>query len=201
LADALNQGTLNLQPDANSFCVLNVSGQRNYTISGNGNVNHYYIINQSLVNNSSSLTINSFTFSAVNDFLYLNSGIFNYRVSGNTTITPYNVTYSIFPNSGIVMDAPNSVMNFTNALVLNGLLQIKQGTVNIGDATDEYCAIAGGTLSVSGGSVNLASILSTNSINDFANINIQGGTLTVNRVASTFKVPWLVIEVPKKFKV
>jgi hypothetical protein len=180
-----NNGSLNLQPDANSFCTLNLGGARNFTITGTGPVNHYYFINQTLTNNNYSVSVSSSTFSAINDFLRLNSGIFDYRVSGNTTITPYNVTYSIFPNSGIVMDAPNSVMNFTNALVLNGLLQVKRGIINVGDATNENCSIAGGTLSVTGGSVNMASILSTNSINDFANISIQGGTITLNRVGST----------------
>ncbi|MCX8081455.1 MAG: PKD domain-containing protein [Bacteroidia bacterium] len=182
----VNNGVLNFQPDANSFAYLNLLSSRNYSITGNGNINHYYIIQQNLGSISNSLSVLSNTFSAFNNFLYLFGGTFDYRVPNPTTITPYNVSYSIFPNTAIVMDSPGSVMNFTDNIVINGLFINKRGTTNFGNASNEYCAISGGTFIIQNGTVNCASIMSSNSQNDFLNINVSGGNLNLNLIGSTY---------------
>lgn len=182
----VNNGTLNFQPDANSFCNINFNSPKNFTISGSGNVNHYNSIRLELTYRQNSLTVQSSTFSANNNFLNLISGSFNYLVPSATTVNPFLNNDTIYYNSALNLNSPFCLMTCSNNVWVNGVLSINNGSFVVGNAANENLTISGGSVSIgNSGGLGISGRLRSQNINDPVFLSINGGTLAVNLINST----------------
>jgi hypothetical protein len=184
----LNNGTLNLRPDANSLCnvLFNKNGSQLVAGAGISTRFNHITLNQGNAN-SNYLDVTAANFSAPDGFLTLNNGSFNLNSMG-TTIVPFSNdittgSYLIPATAGLWVNAGTigSVnMNWTVA----GLVKVTGGTMNMGSVADNVIIPkATASFAITGGNLNLASRISNTGIP--WSFLMKGGTVTVNTQGSS----------------
>ncbi|MBA2498880.1 MAG: hypothetical protein H0V30_04060 [Chitinophagaceae bacterium] len=183
----INSGTLNLRPDANSFCNVTFNKVGIQTVSGIGDTTNFNKIFIDMgVSDTNYVDITAINFSAPNGFLTLNNGSFNLNSAG-VSVTPFTTdiatgnflipaTAGLWVNAGTIN---SSNMNWTIA----GTAKVTGGTMNMGSAINNMVIPkATANIIINGGNLNLASAIS----NPGAawGYNMQGGIMTVNSQGS-----------------
>ncbi|MEJ7627140.1 MAG: DUF2341 domain-containing protein [Ferruginibacter sp.] len=184
----INNGTLNLRPDANSLGDITFNKNGIQTIAGAGAITNFNRIttNMGLID-TNYLDVTAANFSAPNGFLTLNNGSFNLNSAG-VSVTPFTAdiatgnflipaTAGLWVNAGTIN---SSAMNWTVA----GTVKVTGGTMNMGSVIDN--AVIPQSTSrflVTAGNLNLASRISNPGV-AWA-LNMQGGTIMVNTKGST----------------
>jgi PKD domain/Fibronectin type III domain len=183
-----NAGTLDFQPDANSFCnsVFN-HGYANQTIAGNGALMRFNLIEVNKgISMSRVLDVTSNTFTAPAGFLTITNGTFRLSSTGAVNITPFNVTDDIPYRGRLWMNSAASTMNTTGGNInLYGELRCSAGILNIGNAANNSISSNGGLFVVTGGTVNVAGRYERPNTTAISRFTITGGTCILNTIGST----------------
>jgi len=183
-----NNGSINMATDGNSTCGINFNRINTQSIQGSGAVNNYSRITLNIGSGSNDrLDITSVVFTAVPDFLILNSGTFNLQntATTNLTVTSANGTYVLPGKTGMWINNANATVAFNGSIQLEGLLRLSAGTINIGNGPNENLNSNGGPLTIDGGILNIAGRYYNTNINTLSRFTINGGTLTAATSAST----------------
>lgn len=186
-----NDGSVDLTLDANSTADLYLVGQGTRTFSGGGTTNDY---NRIIMNMGTSqaniMEMTCSSFSAINGFLSLRNGTLKISIPTTLNLTPWanGGTDTIYSKGKLWMNSPTITANALNTLGLLGNIQISNGILNIGDAVNENLMVVGGGVQIQNGNLNVAGRYFTSGINNIANLNISGGTLTVPSVGSTSNI-------------
>ncbi len=182
----INNGTLNFRPTSSRVVNVTFDGSTDQLISGTGSTTAFNTIIQNTGTNiSNTLSITSSNFTAPDQFLTLNNGTFKLSSTNALSIALFSSDYTLAINTGFHLNNPNATINFNGNLLLNGNLTVQAGTINIGDAVDEYLESKGGAVLVSGGNLNIASRYFSTNINTLSDFTMNGGTLTVPFVGSS----------------
>lgn len=186
--NVINNGILNLRPDANSLCNTTFNKNGNQLISGSGAMSSFNLMNMNLGGLSSNyLDVTAAGFSAPNGFLTLSTGSFNLNNS-LLQISPFGAditdgNFLIPANAGLWLNAGtiNSAdMNWTVA----GLVKVTGGVFNMGSvANNRVIPKDLAHFVVSGGNLNIAS--SIGNPGGSWTLDMQGGTITLNTLGST----------------
>ncbi|MCC7301874.1 MAG: PKD domain-containing protein [Bacteroidia bacterium] len=186
-----NNGTIDLNRDANSKCDLHLIGTGTLTFSGSGTVNDY---NRIIVNMGTSMAnimeMTCSSFSAINGFLSLKNGTLKVSIPSSVTMVPWanGGTDTVYTNGKFWMNSSTVTANALNTLGLLGAIRISNGMLNIGDGANENLMVVGGSVQIENGNVNVAGRYFTSGINNIANFNMSGGTLTLPSVSSTSNI-------------
>ncbi len=181
-----NNGTLNFATDAASFCNTTFNKNGNQTISGSGGTNNFNRITLNMgisINNMLDITTTNFT--VPTNFLTLTNGTFKLSTINATNIAPFTALATIVNKAGFECNSSTATVSFPAGISLYGSLIVRNGTINIGDATNENVASNGGIFQIYGGVVNIAGQYYSANINTLAKFTISGGTLTLPTVSST----------------
>jgi hypothetical protein len=162
-------------------------GSGNAQISGTGTTTEFYdiILNKTSANDR--LDVLSTAFSANNPFLSLERGIFHIGGTFSFTNNFFSIlNYTINSNSGLWLDNENVIFTGQNAsLLLQGLLRLTNGTINIGAGANENNLLyesgsSAAQLTVEGGTLNVNARLSRNaSDSDSLRFTQSGGTINL----------------------
>jgi hypothetical protein len=184
--NVINNGTLNLAPDANSLCNVFFLSNGSLNVSGSGSVTNFNTIYLSLGTSSSNvLDIQTPNFTAPRDFLSLVNGTFKLSTTGASSITPYSIATTIPSTGGIWLNSAASTINFSGSVTLKGNLTVSNGILNVGDIANEDLIANGGTLSVSNGTINIAGKYYPFSTSSPSNFMMSGGNVIVPAFGST----------------
>ena len=181
----INDGILNLSPDADSRCQVTFNRVSSQSISGTGTTSNFYLMTLNMgssSNNILDITVSNFTVSTTN-FLTITNGTFKFSTSGS--ITPFTNAVTIPVTGGLWINHPSAIVNTGNSVTVTGLLRVSDGVLNIGDAQNENLISNRGDIIIEGGIVNVAGTF--NSLNNvtITKLNMTGGTLRVATIGST----------------
>jgi hypothetical protein len=199
----VNNGTLDFR-NANTNCNITFSGANNATLSGTGSTTEF---NRLIVNKGTDtsrvlqVTASNFSLASTtptgNKALTLTNGTFRMSGTASTTITlnSDNEDFTIPSSARLWIDNPNAQAVVTTAgndkLVLQGILQVSQGQINVGNTDDggvnQMRILYEGTTSaiiVSGGELNVAERIRQNSASSTLRYNQSGGIVRVARFKS-----------------
>lgn len=186
-----NNGSFNMAPGGGSLTNVTFNRNGNQTISGTGATTTFNLITANL--GSSNTNILEFTcsnFSAATNFLTLTNGTFKFSVPTNAvTLNMFPAAVTIAGTTAIVMNSPNSTMNFQNTTTFQGDLTLITGTLNAGDAANENLLCDGGNITINGGTLTVAGRFSRPSIVSITNFVMTSGTLIVNTLGSNDSAP------------
>ncbi|NLO19460.1 MAG: hypothetical protein GX121_06225, partial [Ignavibacteria bacterium] len=121
-------------------------------------------------------------------FLTLTRGTFEIAGSHILTNTIFDL-YGINENSGFILNNENAIISGRNAdFILSGSLDIKNGTFNVGTASNSnnllyQAGTIAPTLSISGGELNINSRLSRSGDNDSIRYTQSGGEVYIGKAA------------------
>lgn len=186
--DIVNEGTLDLHPDANSACDVVFMKDDIQSIMGNGAMSRFNAIKLNMGNSGSNyLEVSASHFMAPDGFLTLQNGSFLLNSSGVTikpfmtdvAASPYLVpgTAGLWVNAGTI---ESGNMNWSIA----GHIRVSGGVLNMGSVADNAVIPQSSALiEVNGGSLNLASRIGNPGSS--WSLLMKGGTLTVNTQGST----------------
>lgn len=185
-----NNGTINLQSDANSFCATNfIKTDGNQIVSGTGPMTTFYTLNIDKSQKINILDITSLNFSCDPDALsFISGGTFKFSSSGTNNFSLFGPTKNIPANGKIWMNSANSSMSFSAGINLFGDLVLDAGTIAVGDALDENIISFGGKLEVNGGNITIAGRYDRNTSESTSNYVQTNGTLTLPVIGSTSTV-------------
>lgn len=201
----VNNGILDFR-NANTNCNVTFSGANNATLSGTGTTTEF---NRLIVDKGTDtsrvlqVTASNFSLAAStpsgNPSLTLVNGTFRMSGTASATITlnSDNENFTIPASARLWMDNPNAQAVVTTAgndrLVLQGILQVSQGQINVGDTDDggvnQMRILYEGTtpaIIVSGGELNVAERIRQNSITSTLRYIQSGGIVRVARFKSDF---------------
>jgi hypothetical protein len=184
--DITNNGTLDFYQNVNRDVTLLLNKNGNQNISGSGILSNFGPIRLQMgssFNNIADFSTSSFLVQS--DFLTLINGTFKYSTTSTTNITPYSTAVTIPATGGLWMNAPSAVMNLSSGIIVAGKLSNSNGTLSIGDVSDETLLYSGGTFSFTGGVTKVAGRFSGNAAASTCNFNMSGGTFSVPAIAST----------------
>ncbi len=181
----VNTGTLNLAVDGDSRCAANfTSVTGNQVVSGTG-TNTFHTIDLAKGSKTNLLEITASNFSCNADALtFTSGGTFKFSSPGTNTFQLFNSTRSIPVNNAIWMNSANSIMQFGASVNLVGDIQIDNGTVQIGNASNENLISFGGLLEINGGLVQIAGRYTPNA-GAISRYQQTGGSLVCPTVSST----------------
>ncbi|MGQ9806618.1 MAG: T9SS type A sorting domain-containing protein [Chlorobiales bacterium] len=201
--DFVNNGTLDFR-NPNTNCNVTFSGANDATLSGTGLTTEFnrIIINKG-ADTSRVLQVTASNFSLApttptgQKALELVNGTFRMSGTATTTITlnSDNEDFTIPATARLWMDNPNAQAVVTTAgndrLILNGVLQVSDGQVTVGDVDDggvnQMRILYEGTtpaIIVSGGQLNVAERIRQNSLTSTLRYNQSGGIVRVARFKS-----------------
>lgn len=183
----VNNGTFDMQPDANSFCDVSfLHVYTTQTVSGTGAT---YRFNRITVNKSAGITklvqVTSAAFTAASGFLTLTSGTFKLSTTGAVNITPFSANASINADSRLWINSSTATVTASASIDLGGELRIDAGTLNVGTAANQGISSSGGLLTINGGALNVAGRYDRASTTSLSRLSISNGTFTLNTVGST----------------
>ncbi len=181
-----NNGTFDFRPTASRVINLTINGSNSLNVSGTGGTTRFNNLTINMNGTADNvLNLSTTNLSLENNSITLNSGTvkFNSNYTLNLTVASGNLTLPV--SSGVYLNNPNVTLNFNGNLVLAGNLTIDAGTVNIGDAADEYLESNGGIVDIKGGALNVASRYFSTNINTLSNFSISGGTFTIPTIGSS----------------
>ncbi|MCK9409477.1 MAG: hypothetical protein M0R68_10130, partial [Bacteroidetes bacterium] len=187
--DILNNGTLDLGPNANSRCSITFNKLGNQTIGGSGSLTRFYLITLNMGSSSDNiLDVFSTNFTTqTTGFLTLTNGTF--RFSSPNTITPFTASTTIPTTGQLWLNHSSAVVTTTGGnITLSGPLRITNGTLNIGSVADNNLISNGGQLWIENGAVNVAGRFEEINSVTISRFKMNGGTMTVNTVGSTSAV-------------
>lgn len=181
----INNGTLDMQADANSLCNITFVKNGNQSISGNGTLTR---LNRITLNMGSSLNnvldVSSSTFTANSNFLILSNGLFKLSVPSAATLVPFTASTSIGATAGLWLNTSSAVLSCSAGVGIAGLLQVSSGTLYVGNANNEdLVPSGGGTVNISGGSVIVAG--KYNGSVSASTFSLSGGSIKISNNAST----------------
>ncbi|MGL4599287.1 MAG: hypothetical protein ACRCYO_17325, partial [Bacteroidia bacterium] len=184
-----NAGTLDMQPDADSFCNITfVHPTANQSISGSG----VYRFNRVIVDKGSSTSrILDFvmpTFTAPAGFLTLINGTFRIATTGSVNCTIFNANADIPVHARLWINSASATVNTTGGSIsLYGELRMQQGVLNVGNNIDQNISSRGGFLVLTGGTINVAGRFDrpANITTSVTRFGIYGGTLVLAAVGSS----------------
>lgn len=184
--DITNNGTLNLRPTSSRLVNATFNKNGNQLISGSGSTTSFNTIVQNMgtvISNVLDITATNFT--APDNFLTLTNGTFKLGSTNSLNINLFSSDVTFSASNGFYLNNPNAIINFNGNLILNGSLYVQNGTVNIGNAADEYIESKGGEINISGGTLTIAGNYFSTDINTLSNFSISNGTLIVPSIGST----------------
>lgn len=193
-----NNGTFNLNPDANSFCNTIFNRFGNQTLSGNGGTTRFNLITLNMgTSRSNVLEVRSTSFLVPTPFLTLTNGTF--KLSTNVTIVPFTADPNIPSTAGIWVNG-GTVNSGNFNWTFGGLIQVSNGTLNVGNTADNQILANAGEIIIDGGSLNIAGRFSR-VVGSLTNFTMSGGTLTVPTISSTSATipPFLIDNVSSSF--
>ncbi len=151
-----NSGTLNLAPTATRIMNVTFNKNGNQTISGAGGTTNFNFITLDMgTSNSNVLDVTSTNFTATNNFLTLNNGVF--KLSTAATITPFTTNETIPASAGLWINNAGATVSSTGGTIsLFGYIRATAGTLNVGNASNNSVTSNGGTVIIDGGALNIA---------------------------------------------
>jgi len=186
--NVINNGVLNLRPDAGSLCNTTFNRNGNQLISGSGAISSFNGMNINLGGLTSNyLDVTAAGFSAPNGFLTLSSGAFNLNNS-SLQISPFiaDITdgnFLIPASAGLSLSA-GTINSPDMSWTVAGLVKVTGGVFNMGSAANNIVIPKNlAHFVVSGGNLNLASSIGNPSAS--WTLDMQGGIMTVNILGST----------------
>ncbi len=177
-----NNGTVNLNPDANSSCNTIFNRLGNQTVSGSGETTRFNLITLNMgTSKNNVLDISSSSFLVPTPFLTLTNGTF--KLSTNVTIVPFAADPNIPSTAGMWVNG-GTVNSGNFNWTFSGTIRVSNGILNVGNTADNQTLSNAGEIIIEGGSLNIAGRFSraTGSMVDFT---MSGGSLTVPTVSST----------------
>ncbi len=197
-----NNGTINFYRNNNRNAELVLSNNGNQTISGSGIETRFYNIRLNMgssFNNIAEFSTTSFI--VLTDFLKLQNGTFKYSKASAVNITPFNAAVTIPSTAGLWMNSGPSIMSLPNGVIVSGKLSNSNGTINVGNASNETLLYAGGTFSFTGGVTNVAGRFNGNTAASTCNFNMSGGSFTVPSVSTnnTTEAPFQIASAGSQF--
>jgi hypothetical protein len=181
-----NNGTFDFRPTSSRVINLTINGISSLSITGNGGTTRFNNLSINMDGNADNiLNFSSSNLSLENNSITLNSGTikFNSTYTLNLDVASGNITLPI--STGVYVNNPNVTLNFRGNVVLAGRLNLDAGTINIGDATDEYLESSGGIVDIKGGAMNVAARYFSTNINTLSNFSISDGVFTVPSIGSS----------------
>ncbi|HLP10960.1 MAG TPA: fibronectin type III domain-containing protein [Flavobacteriales bacterium] len=191
----VNNGTFNLQGDANSHCTCTFTRNGNQSVSGTGAVNSFYTVTVNMgITQANVLSVTSTNFNAPSDFLTLTNGTFRLANSAATSIVLFSsASTTIGTTAGFALANANATVSIQGELVLEGNLIVNAGSLFVGNGPNENLISNGGELEINGGSMSIAGRYSSSTINNLSRFEMTGGTLTVatnSTTGSTTEAPF-----------
>lgn len=180
----INEGTQNCDIGAKVYFV---GDAETVVISGNGTAYQFKSIIIEKDAKSYLVQLDA-PISVPNGFLTLTRGTFEIAGPHSLTNTVFDV-YEINENSGFILNNGNATINGQNAdFILSGSLDIKNGTFNVGTASNPnnllyQAGTTAPTLSISGGELNINSRLSRSGDNDSIRYTQSGGEVYIGKAA------------------
>ncbi len=183
-----NNGSIDLNLDADSRVALVLNGTANQTISGTGSTNDYYriTINNTGATNANIVEVSASSFTVpATGFLTLTDGIF--KLSGTYTLSnPVFTTasYTIPAGTGIWINNSNvSVTGLNGDATVTGLIRVTSGNFTHGTVSgDDLRYATGSNIVIEGGSFR-AVAFRNNGGADLMDFNMSGGLLTIPYVS------------------
>lgn len=177
-----NNGTFNLNPDANSFCNTTFNRFGSQTVSGTGATTRFNLITLNMgTSRSNVLEVTSTSFLTPTPFLTLTNGTF--RLSTNVTIVPFTADPNIPSTAGMWVNG-GTVNSGNFNWTFGGLIRVSNGTLNVGNTADNQILSNAGEIIIEGGTLNIAGRFSR-VVGSLVNFTMSGGALTVPTVSST----------------
>lgn len=183
----INNGTVNLQPDNNSFCDVSfLHPYNNQVLSGSGINNLYHNITVDKGSDKTRIVdVQTSTFVATTGFLTLVNGTFKLSPTGTVTLTPFSVTSDIPLHAGLWLNSSTVTVSTTGDINLFGDLTVSSGTMNVGSAADDNVVSCGGLFTINGGAVSVAGRFDRLNTATLTRLTMTAGTLTLATVGST----------------
>jgi hypothetical protein len=191
----VNNGTFDMADAASHYCEVTFSGSSDATISGTGTTTDFYRLT---VNKGSSATsrleISSGHFSlsgpthTADKALVLQNGTLLLRAAHTLTLSTGGGSFVIPATTGLQLDHTDAVAEITSAssdLFLAGLLQLTDGTINIGDdlsGTDAnaiYYTTGNAAIIVGGGTLRVGGAIRPVPETATLSYTQSGGTVTI----------------------
>lgn len=181
-----NNGTLDFRPTSSRVVNVTFNKNGNQLISGSGGTTSFNTILQNMGSDIlNTLDITSTNFTAPDNFLTLTNGTFKLGSSNSINLNLFSSDVTFSTTNGFHLNNANATINFNGNLILNGSLTSQAGTINIGNAADEYLESKGGVVVVNGGDLNVAGRYFSSDINTLTNFTISSGVLKIPAIGST----------------
>ncbi len=186
-----NNGVVNFSPGGGSVTNITFNRNGNQTLSGTGATTNVNLITLNMGTSSTNIAeITSSNFSAPTDFLLLTNGTFRLSVPVSAvTLNIFSAGGTITNSTGLVMNSPNSTLNFLGTMNFQGDLTVNAGTVRVGDTADENLVSNGADIIINGGVVEVAGRLTRPSYISITNFTMTGGTMILNTMGSNDAAP------------
>lgn len=180
-----NSGNVNLRPTANSVVNITFSKSGNQTVSGNGSYTFNNITQNMGTSKSNVLEFTGSNLSFQDNSVTITNGTFKLSGSSTQNFNFYTGNAVLGVSTGFHLNNPNANLTFQGNLDIGGDLIIENGTLNIGDASNEYLLSTGGFVDVRSGELNVAGRYYSSNINTISNFSISGGSFTVPKIGSS----------------
>lgn len=183
-----NNGTLNLAPTATSRCGVTFTNPYNtQTVGGTGTTNNFHTVNVNKVDYKTRyVDVTTPTFTATAGFLTLTRGTFRLSNTGAVNVTAFTAAATIQRNARLWVNSASVVVNTIGGSITNfGEVRVSNGTLNIGNNTDQNLTSSGGTLTITGGTVNIAGRFDRTNTTVVTIFSMSGGILNLPTVGST----------------
>ena len=182
-----NNGTINFNPDANSFANIHFTGglgSKNLTGTG---TNRFSRLVVNLGATSDTLGFLPANFTSINGVLVLRRGIFDVRGSAALNLVAWDNGNmdTLYSGTQVLMNNASATLTCNNSLALLGNYYHNAGTTNIGTGLNHNLQTMGGIMSVSLGTVNVAGRYFGTGTNNISRFAISGGLFRVATVGST----------------
>ncbi|MBK7817384.1 MAG: hypothetical protein IPJ60_07300 [Sphingobacteriaceae bacterium] len=157
----------------------------NQNLSGAGVLTRFVAINVNMGTSQNNIVdVSTSSFDVPAGFLAVTNGTFKYSKSTLTNITPFTTSLTIPSTAGVWMNSAVSTMSLPAGIVVSGKLSNSNGTLSIGDVTNETLLYSGGTFSFTGGVTNVAGRFNGSAAASVCNFNMSGGSFNVPFVGS-----------------
>ncbi len=180
-----NSGTFNLRRSGSRYTNISFNRNGNQTVSGNGNYTFANITQNMGTSKTNILEFTANDISFQNNSVTITNGTFKLSGTSTQTLNFYTGDATLGTSTGFHLNNANAAITFQGDLNLGGDLIVENGTLNIGDAANEYLLSTGGFVEVRGGALNVAGQYYSSNINTISNFTISGGTFTVPTQSSS----------------
>ncbi|MBK7310861.1 MAG: hypothetical protein IPI93_08735 [Sphingobacteriaceae bacterium] len=189
--DVTNYGTIDFNSGFSFFpfsigtANINFVRNGNQNLSGAGVLTRFVAINVNMGTSQNNIVdVSTSSFDVPAGFLAVTNGTFKYSKSTLTNITPFTTSLTIPSTAGVWMNSAVSTMSLPAGIVVSGKLSNSNGTLSIGDVTNETLLYSGGTFSFTGGVTNVAGRFNGSAAASVCNFNMSGGSFNVPFVGS-----------------